>query len=129
VVHEDGSASELLRAQDMEDLLQKAYCDSSIAVLTDPLPDSQREDNFHSSCAYYKCVLRQVCINTASKISKLLFSCIGFSPESFVITLLRPCPEISTHWLSSNLDNDIIPTNLKSRKWESFPASEVSRNL
>ncbi|XP_039520361.1 sperm-associated antigen 17 [Pimephales promelas] len=85
VVHEDGSASELLRAQDMEDLLQKAYCDSSIAVLTDPLPDSQ---------------------------------------QSFVITLLRPCPEISTHWLSSNLDNDIIPTNLKSRKWESFPASE-----
>ncbi|XDV49401.1 hypothetical protein PO909_018659 [Leuciscus waleckii] len=85
VVHEDGSASELLRAQDMEDLLQKAYCDSSIAVLTDPLPDSQ---------------------------------------QSFGITLLRPCPEISTHWLSSKQDDDIIPTNLKSRKWESFPASE-----
>ncbi|XP_077080311.1 sperm-associated antigen 17 [Siphateles boraxobius] len=85
VVHENGSASELLRAQDMEDLLQKAYCDSSIAVLTDPLPDP---------------------------------------PQSFGITLLRPCPEISTHWLSSNQDDDIIPTNLKSRKWESFPASE-----
>ncbi|XP_048067291.1 sperm-associated antigen 17 isoform X1 [Megalobrama amblycephala] len=85
VVHENGSASELLRAQDVEDLLQKAYCDSSIAILTDPLPDSQ---------------------------------------QSFAITLLRPCPEISTHWLSCNQDEDIIPTNLKSRKWESFPASE-----
>ncbi|XP_067270329.1 sperm-associated antigen 17 isoform X2 [Pseudorasbora parva] len=85
VVHEDGSASELLRAQYVEDLLQKAYCDSSIAVLTDPIPDSQ---------------------------------------QSFGITLLKPCREISTHWLSSNEDDDIIPTNLKSRKWESFPAFE-----
>lgn len=50
VVHENGSASELLRAQDAEDLLQKAYCDSSIAVLKDPLPDSQREHTFHSFC-------------------------------------------------------------------------------
>nr|XP_009302096.1 sperm-associated antigen 17 isoform X2 [Danio rerio] len=85
VVNEDGSASELLRAGDVEDLLQKAYCDSSIAVLTDPLPDSQ---------------------------------------ESFGITLLRPFPDIKSHWLSSKQDDDIIPTNLKSRKWESFPASE-----
>ncbi|KTG41223.1 hypothetical protein cypCar_00001808 [Cyprinus carpio] len=85
VVHEDCSASELLRAQDVEDLLQKAYCDSSVAVLTDPLPDSQ---------------------------------------QSFGITLLRPCPDINSHWLSSKQDDDIIPTHLKSRKWESFPASE-----
>ncbi|XP_042617756.1 sperm-associated antigen 17-like isoform X2 [Cyprinus carpio] len=85
VVHEDCSASELLRAQDVEDLLQKAYCDSSVAVLTDPLPDSK---------------------------------------QSFGITLLRPCPDINSHWLSSKQDDDIIPTHLKSRKWESFPASE-----
>ncbi|RXN12381.1 DENN domain-containing 2D-like isoform X1 [Labeo rohita] len=85
VVHEDCSASELLRAQDVEDLLQKAYCDSSIAVLTDPLPDSQ---------------------------------------QSFGITLLRPCPDINTYWLSSKQDDGIIPTQLKSRKWESFPAAE-----
>ncbi|XP_058641173.1 sperm-associated antigen 17 isoform X2 [Onychostoma macrolepis] len=85
VVHEDCSASELLRAQDVEDLLQKAYCDSSIAVLTDPLPDSQ---------------------------------------QSFGNTLLRPCPDVNSHWLSSKQDNDNIPTHLKSRKWESFPASE-----
>ncbi|KAI2661870.1 Sperm-associated antigen 17 [Labeo rohita] len=73
------------RAQDVEDLLQKAYCDSSIAVLTDPLPDSQ---------------------------------------QSFGITLLRPCPDINTYWLSSKQDDGIIPTQLKSRKWESFPAAE-----
>ncbi|XP_026067184.1 sperm-associated antigen 17 isoform X2 [Carassius auratus] len=85
VVHEDCSASELLRAQDVEDLLQKAYCDSSIAVLTDPLPDSQ---------------------------------------QSFGITLLRPCPDINSHWLSSKQEDDIIPTHLKSRKWETFPSSE-----
>ncbi|XP_016389993.1 sperm-associated antigen 17 [Sinocyclocheilus rhinocerous] len=85
VVHEDCSASELLRAQDVEDLLQKAYCDSSIAILTDPLADSQ---------------------------------------QSFGITLLRPCPDINSHWLSSKQEDDIIPTHLKSRKWESFPASE-----
>lgn len=125
MVHEDGSASELLRAQDVEDLLQKAYCDSSIAVLIEPLPDSQREDSFPSFCASFT-----VCIfNVTSKISQVLFSCIDFSSESFGITLLRPCPEISTHWLSSYQDDDIIPTNLKSRKWESFPASEVIRNL
>ncbi|XP_056319183.1 sperm-associated antigen 17 [Danio aesculapii] len=85
VVNEDGSASELLRAGDVEDLLQKAYCDSSIAVLIDPLPDSQ---------------------------------------QSFGITLLRPFPDIKSQWLSSKQDDDIIPTHLKSRKWESFPASE-----
>lgn len=67
--------------------------------------------------------------NASSKISQVLFSCIDFSSESFGITLLRPCPEISTHWLSCDQDEDIIPTNLKSRKWESFPASEVIRNL
>ncbi|XP_056585787.1 sperm-associated antigen 17 isoform X4 [Triplophysa dalaica] len=84
VVHEDGSASELLRAQDVDDVLQKAYSDSSIAVLTDPLPESL---------------------------------------ESCCITLLRPCPEDS-HWLLSKHEDDIIPTNLKSRKWDSFPSSE-----
>ncbi|XP_043103168.1 LOW QUALITY PROTEIN: sperm-associated antigen 17 [Puntigrus tetrazona] len=85
VVQEDCSASELLRTQDVEDLLQKAHCDSSVAVLTDPLPDSQ---------------------------------------QSFGITLLRPCPDINSRWLSSKQHNDIIPAHLKSRKWESFPASE-----
>ncbi|XP_051950520.1 sperm-associated antigen 17 isoform X1 [Xyrauchen texanus] len=86
VVHEDGSASELLRAQDVEVLLQNVYCDSSIAVLTDPLPDSQ---------------------------------------EALGITLLRPCPQgISSHWLLPMQEDDIIPTHLKSRKWDSFSAFE-----
>ncbi len=52
-----------------------------------------------------------------------------FLSESFGITLLRPCPDINSHWLSSKQDDDIIPTHLKSRKWESFPASEVIHNL
>ncbi|KTF82479.1 hypothetical protein cypCar_00015031 [Cyprinus carpio] len=46
-------------------------------------------------------------------------------PESFGITLLRPCPDINSHWLSSKQEGDIMPTHLKSRKWESFPASEA----
>lgn len=49
MVHEDGSASELLRAQDVENVLQKAYSDSTIAVLTDPLPESQGQQSFHTS--------------------------------------------------------------------------------
>lgn len=144
VVHEDCSASELLRAQDVEDLLQKAYCDSSIAVLTDPLPDSQRQDTFHSSCelCYWplslfstsiilKLCLMQVCINTVYVYrlhTSSIVLLIDFSSESFGITLLRPCPD-NSHWLSSKQDDDIIPTHLKSRKWESFPASEVVNSL
>lgn len=49
MVHEDASASELLRAQDVENVLQKAYSDSTIAVLTDPLPESQGQHSFHTS--------------------------------------------------------------------------------
>ncbi|XP_055023578.2 sperm-associated antigen 17 [Misgurnus anguillicaudatus] len=91
VVHEDGSACELLRAQDVEDLLQKACSDSTIAVLTDPLPESH---------------------------------------ESSCITLLRPCPkDSSSHWLLSKQEDDIIPTNLKSRKWDSFPSEMKTPGL
>ncbi|TRY64967.1 hypothetical protein DNTS_024642 [Danionella cerebrum] len=85
VVHKDGSASELLRAEDVEDLLQEAYGDPSIAVLSEPLSGSG---------------------------------------ASSAITLLRPCTDFQSKWLISKQDDDIIPSNLKSRKWESFPASE-----
>ncbi|KAL6118697.1 spag17 [Pungitius sinensis] len=43
VVHEDGSGSELLSSQAVEELLYQAYSDQTIAVLKEPLPDTQDE--------------------------------------------------------------------------------------
>ncbi|XP_074555058.1 sperm-associated antigen 17 [Halichoeres trimaculatus] len=43
VVHEDGSGTELLSSQTVEDLLYQAYSDPTIAVLKEPLPDTQDE--------------------------------------------------------------------------------------
>ncbi|XP_029026563.1 sperm-associated antigen 17 isoform X3 [Betta splendens] len=43
VLHEDGSATELLSSQAVEELLYQACCDPAIAVLKEPLPDTQDE--------------------------------------------------------------------------------------
>ncbi|XP_040887756.1 sperm-associated antigen 17 [Toxotes jaculatrix] len=43
LVHEDGSGTELLSSQTVEELLYQAYSDPTIAVLRDPLPDTQDE--------------------------------------------------------------------------------------
>lgn len=41
LVHEDGSGTELLSAQSVEELLDQAHSDPTIAVLKEPLPDTQ----------------------------------------------------------------------------------------
>ncbi|XP_041842655.1 sperm-associated antigen 17 isoform X2 [Melanotaenia boesemani] len=41
LVHEDGSGTELLSSQTVEELLQQAYSDPTIALLMEPLPDKQ----------------------------------------------------------------------------------------
>lgn len=41
LVHEDGSGTELLSSQTVEELLYQAYSDPSIALLKEPLPDTQ----------------------------------------------------------------------------------------
>ncbi|XP_068444068.1 sperm-associated antigen 17 isoform X2 [Clinocottus analis] len=43
LVHEDGSGTELLSAQTVEELLYQAYADPSIALLKEPLLDAQDE--------------------------------------------------------------------------------------
>ncbi|XP_031706794.1 sperm-associated antigen 17 isoform X2 [Anarrhichthys ocellatus] len=43
VVHEDGSGTELLSSQTVEELLYQAYSDPTIALLKEPLPDAQDE--------------------------------------------------------------------------------------
>ncbi|KAK9524640.1 hypothetical protein VZT92_017015 [Zoarces viviparus] len=43
VVHEDGSGTELLSSQTVEELLDQAYSDPTIALLKEPLPDTQDE--------------------------------------------------------------------------------------
>ncbi|XP_041635673.1 sperm-associated antigen 17 [Cheilinus undulatus] len=43
MVHEDGSGTELLSSQTVEELLQEAYSDSTVALLKEPLPDTQEE--------------------------------------------------------------------------------------
>ncbi|KAI1885165.1 hypothetical protein AGOR_G00217380 [Albula goreensis] len=41
------------------------------------------------------------------------------------ITVLRPCAEdIWSHWLIPKQSDDIIPTNLRSRRWDTFPFTE-----
>ncbi|XP_029311120.1 sperm-associated antigen 17-like isoform X2 [Cottoperca gobio] len=43
LVHEDGSGTELLSSQTVEELLYQAYADPTIALLKEPLPDTQDE--------------------------------------------------------------------------------------
>ncbi|CAB1452349.1 unnamed protein product [Pleuronectes platessa] len=43
LAHEDGSGTELLRSQTVEELLDQAYSDPTIAVRKEPLPDTQDE--------------------------------------------------------------------------------------
>lgn len=40
-MHEDGSGTELLSSQTVEELLYQAYSDPTIALLKEPLPDTQ----------------------------------------------------------------------------------------
>ncbi|KAG7463545.1 hypothetical protein MATL_G00177760 [Megalops atlanticus] len=41
------------------------------------------------------------------------------------VTVLRPCPEdVWSRWLTQKQSDDIIPANLKSRKWDNFPSVE-----
>ena len=39
MVHEDGSGTELLHVQAVEEVLDQAYSDPTIALLEEPLPD------------------------------------------------------------------------------------------
>lgn len=41
MVHEDGSATELLSSQYVEELLYQAHSDPTVAVLKEPQPDAQ----------------------------------------------------------------------------------------
>ncbi|XP_060736823.1 sperm-associated antigen 17 [Tachysurus vachellii] len=50
---------------------------------------------------------------------------IPHTPEAFEITILKPFSDPSSYWLSPKHLDDIIPANLKSRKWDTFPASEA----
>ncbi|XP_042368348.1 sperm-associated antigen 17 [Plectropomus leopardus] len=43
LVHEDGSGTELLSSQTVEEMLYQAYSDPTIALLKEPLPDTQDE--------------------------------------------------------------------------------------
>ncbi|KAM4565067.1 sperm-associated antigen 17 [Fundulus diaphanus] len=43
LVHEDGSGTELLNSHAVEEILHEAYSDPTIAVLKEPLPDTQDE--------------------------------------------------------------------------------------
>ncbi|XP_053272684.1 sperm-associated antigen 17 [Pleuronectes platessa] len=43
LAHEDGSGTELLRSQTVEELLDQAYSDPTVAVRKEPLPDTQDE--------------------------------------------------------------------------------------
>ncbi|XP_029931600.1 sperm-associated antigen 17 [Myripristis murdjan] len=43
VVHEDGSGTELLSSQTVEELLYQAHCDPAVALMKEALPDTQGE--------------------------------------------------------------------------------------
>lgn len=40
-MHEDGSGTELLNSQTVEELLYQAYSDPTVALLKEPLPDTR----------------------------------------------------------------------------------------
>ncbi|KAJ8405931.1 hypothetical protein AAFF_G00308190 [Aldrovandia affinis] len=41
------------------------------------------------------------------------------------VTVLRPCPkDVWTRWLIPKKSDDIIPPNLRSRRWDTFPSTE-----
>ncbi|XP_029382247.1 sperm-associated antigen 17 [Echeneis naucrates] len=43
LIHEDGTGTEMLSSQTVEELLNQAYSDPTIALLNEPLPDTQEE--------------------------------------------------------------------------------------
>ncbi|XP_045065575.1 sperm-associated antigen 17 isoform X3 [Coregonus clupeaformis] len=86
MAHEDGSGTELLYSQTVEERLYEDYSDPAVALLKEPLPDLQ--------------------------------GVLG-------ITVLRPClQDVWSRWVIQKQNKDIIPTNLKSRRWDNFPSVE-----
>ncbi|CAB1327538.1 unnamed protein product, partial [Coregonus sp. 'balchen'] len=86
MAHEDGSGTELLYSQTVEERLYEDHSDPAVALLKEPLPDLQ--------------------------------GVLG-------ITVLRPClQDVWSRWVIQKQNKDIIPTNLKSRRWDNFPSVE-----
>ncbi|XP_031675388.1 sperm-associated antigen 17 isoform X3 [Oncorhynchus kisutch] len=86
MAHEDGSGTELLYSQTVEERLYEDYSDPAVALLKEPLPDLQ--------------------------------GVLG-------IAVLRPSrQDVWSRWVMQKQNKDIIPTNLKSRRWDSFPSVE-----
>ncbi|MCJ8734574.1 hypothetical protein PDJAM_G00236950 [Pangasius djambal] len=50
---------------------------------------------------------------------------IPHTHDAFAITILKPFSDPSSYWFSPKHLDDIVPANLKSRKWDTFPASEL----
>ncbi|XP_048834664.1 sperm-associated antigen 17 isoform X2 [Brienomyrus brachyistius] len=86
VVHPDGSGTELLSLEDVEDFLDKAQADPKVAVLKEAIPEF---------------------------------------PGVLGITVLKPClKDSASRWIVQKQNPDIMPLNLRSRKWDLFPSSE-----
>ncbi|XP_072556937.1 sperm-associated antigen 17 isoform X4 [Paramormyrops kingsleyae] len=86
VVHPDGSGTELLSLEDVEDCLDKAQADPKVAVLKEAMPEF---------------------------------------PGVLGITVLKPClKDSASRWIIQKQNPDIMPLNLRSRKWDLFPSRE-----
>ncbi|XP_052360976.1 sperm-associated antigen 17-like isoform X1 [Oncorhynchus keta] len=86
MAHEDGSGTELLHSQTVEERLYEDYSDPAVALLKEPLPDLQ--------------------------------GVLG-------IAVLRPSrQDVWSRWVIQKQNKDIIPTNLRSRRWDNFPSVE-----
>uniref|UniRef100_UPI00398EE5F6 sperm-associated antigen 17 isoform X2 n=1 Tax=Pristiophorus japonicus TaxID=55135 RepID=UPI00398EE5F6 len=86
ILHADGSGTELLRSDDVEEYLYRAYSNPATAVLKEQLPEF---------------------------------------PGVLGITFLQPSTEdIGSRWLIKKDLANIIPPNLQSRKWDTFPQVE-----
>ncbi|XP_046726191.1 sperm-associated antigen 17-like [Silurus meridionalis] len=83
------------------------YADgSAVEFLSSQTVDKILQENTHPSVA----VIREA---------------IPHTHDAFEITILKPFSDLSSYWLSPTHLDDIIPANLRSRRWDTFPSSEV----
>ena len=118
LVHEDGSGTELLSSQTVEELLYQAYSDPTVALLKEPLPDTQGSPfNIKKIIKHY----------TNRDISNwnITWSCVSVS-DDFGITILKPSHRsVWSQWLLEKQKPDFTPPNLRDRSWHDFPRTEV----
>lgn len=122
IVHENGSGTELLHSQIVEELLFQAYSDPTIAIIKDPLPETQG-----ALLCVQQVLKHTMVLDDKSQSNVLLFLYVFVTiTDEFGITILKPCHEsVWSQWLLAKQKPDITPPNLRNRSWHDLPREEV----